>query len=102
MELIQAVGKGAVQPARIVFIEHKGCPEQPDHRVGLVGKGLIFDTGGLNIKPTGFMETMYMDKHGACTVMGAMEAIAALNLPVNVVGVLALAENSVDARSVRP
>jgi len=43
--------------------------------VAVVGKGLVYDTGGLNLKPTGSMEGMYLDKHGACTVIGFMDAI---------------------------
>jgi len=68
----------------------------------LVGKGLVFDNGGICIKPAPGMGTMKMDMGGAASVMGTMKTIAMLDLPINVVGVMALAENAVDARSYRP
>jgi leucyl aminopeptidase len=70
--------------------------------VALVGKGVTFDTGGLDLKPSASMALMKKDMGGAATVLGAFQAIAALELPVHLVAVLGLAENAVDARSYRP
>lgn len=61
-----------------------GNPTQAHDRVALVGKGITFDSGGLNLKPTGFMETMHADMGGAAAVLGAMYAIIRLKLPINV------------------
>eukprot|EP00947_MAST-08B_sp_MAST-8B-sp1_P005742 g5742.t1 len=112
MGLILGVGRGAAVPPRLVILEYKGGGRGGSGGSGgsggrsaataLVGKGITYDTGGLNIKGTGSMETMYLDKHGAMSVLGAMDACAKLRLPTNVVGVLALAENSVDALSQHP
>eukprot|EP00656_Telonema_subtile_P039522 TRINITY_DN44621_c0_g1_i2.p1 TRINITY_DN44621_c0_g1~~TRINITY_DN44621_c0_g1_i2.p1 ORF type:complete len:269 (-),score=60.36 TRINITY_DN44621_c0_g1_i2:122-928(-) len=95
------VGRGAVVPPRLVILEYLGDPGS-DQVAALVGKGITYDTGGLNIKGTGFMETMYLDKHGAMSVIGVLDAVAKLKLKVNVLGCLALAENSVDALSQHP
>jgi leucyl aminopeptidase len=68
----------------------------------MIGKGVIFDTGGLNLKPTGFMEDMYVDKGGASAVFGAFKGIVEAGLKVNVTVTIPLAENSVGNNSYRP
>jgi leucyl aminopeptidase len=71
--------------------------------VALVGKGVTYDSGGLNIKSrAGWMSDMHLDKSGACAVMGALYGTLELNLKRNVVFVLALAENAVDSASYKP
>ena len=72
MNIFHAVGRGAKIPPRAVIVTYKGNPESTDIDVALVGKGVTFDTGGLNLKPTGFMEEMYGDKGGSCAVIGAL------------------------------
>ena len=101
MGLIYGVGKAAPSQPRIVFMEYRGDPST-EKAAALVGKGLCFDTGGLNLKGSGNIETMYTDKHGACTVLGCMQAIATLGLKTNVVGVMALADNAIDGESQHP
>jgi leucyl aminopeptidase len=71
-------------------------------RVALVGKGVTFDSGGISIKPAAAMEEMKYDKCGACAVLGAAQAVAALDLPVRLACFLPLAENMPDAASYRP
>ena len=71
-------------------------------RASVLSEGLCYDTGGLNLKPSGSIETMYTDKHGACTVLGAMKAIVELQLPVNVLMCMACAENAIDADAQHP
>ena len=61
LRLHYAVGKASENPPIAINITYRGNPEK-EEKIGLIGKGLTFDAGGLNIKPTGFMETMYMDK----------------------------------------
>lgn len=73
MNLFYSVGKGAVSGPRCVIVHYVGDPSRKDEvDLALVGKGVTFDTGGLNIKPTGLMEDMYGDKCGACAVIGAL------------------------------
>eukprot|EP01147_Barroeca_monosierra_P001874 gene1874-4970_t len=101
LHLISAVGQGSRFEPRLVCLEHmKGKPDQQP--IVLVGKGITFDTGGLNLKPTKFIENMHFDMGGSAAVLGAMQAIAKLNIPVNVVGVVALAENAVGSGAYKP
>jgi leucyl aminopeptidase len=72
MNLFYAVGQGAVDAPRCVAIHYQGNPDSNEIDVALVGKGLTYDTGGLNLKPTNSIETMYGDKNGACAVIGAL------------------------------
>ncbi|HVS14489.1 MAG TPA: leucyl aminopeptidase [Thermoanaerobaculia bacterium] len=98
MRGILAVGQGSAQPPRLVRLElgNRGP------RVALVGKGVTFDSGGISIKPAASMEEMKYDKCGACAVLGAAHAAAALDLPVRLGCFLPLAENMPDAGSYRP
>ena len=72
------------------------------HRLLLVGKGITFDTGGISLKPGERMEEMKHDMSGAAAVIGAMEAIARLNLPKRVIGVAVCVENMPDGNAFRP
>lgn len=85
------VGQGSTQPPRLVELSY--APEGATKHVALVGKGITFDTGGISLKPSTSMETMKMDMAGAATVAAVVTAAAALELPVRVTGLLALAEN---------
>ena len=78
----------------------KPGPKRPT--IALVGKGITFDTGGLDLKPSSGMALMKKDMGGAAIVLGAFQAVAALELPVHLVAVLGIAENAVSARSYRP
>ncbi|HZZ29708.1 MAG TPA: leucyl aminopeptidase [Pirellulales bacterium] len=87
-----AVGRGSSRPSRLVILRHAGAkPQAP--KLALVGKGVTFDSGGLSLKPTDSMLTMKCDMAGAATVLGAMQAIARMKLPINVVGLMGLVEN---------
>uniref|UniRef100_A0A7S1LCH7 Cytosol aminopeptidase domain-containing protein n=1 Tax=Neobodo designis TaxID=312471 RepID=A0A7S1LCH7_NEODS len=101
LNLLAAVGQGAVRPPRLVVLEYNGNPKSKS-TTAVVGKGVTMDTGGLNVKPFGSMETMHMDMMGAAAVFGMTEAIARLQLPVNFVSVFALAENAVGPNAVMP
>jgi leucyl aminopeptidase len=98
---IHAVGRAAEHPPQLVALEH-GRPGRKVPTVALVGKGVTFDSGGLDLKTASGMALMKKDMGGAATVLGAFRAIAGLDLPVHLVAVLALAENAVDARSYHP
>ena len=95
------VAQGTSQEPRLVTLEHRGGPEgqQP---VVLIGKGLCFDTGGISIKPAPEMEWMKFDMSGAGGVMGAMEAIGRLRLPINVVGIIGSTTNMPSGEAVKP
>ena len=101
MGLLLAVSRGSsVEPA-FILLNYNGFPGSKDHTV-LVGKGVTFDTGGLNLKPTGSMETMRDDMSGAATVLTTVAVAAALNLKINVTAVVAATENAIDAKSYKP
>ncbi len=87
-----AVAKGSSRPPRLVIVRYQGAGEQ-DPLLGIIGKGVTFDSGGLSLKTPEGMLTMKCDMAGAATMLGAMRAIALLKLPVNVVGLAGLVEN---------
>ncbi len=96
-----AVGRGSENESLMSIIHHKGG--EPDQQpLVLVGKGLTFDSGGISLKPGEGMDEMKYDMGGAASVLGVMHTVAALNLPVNVIGVLAGCENMPDGKSYRP
>jgi leucyl aminopeptidase len=95
------VAQGTPEEPRLVALEHRGGP--PDQKpVVLIGKGLCFDTGGISIKPAPDMEWMKFDMSGAGGVMGAMETIGRLKLPVNVVGIVGSTTNMPSGTAVKP
>ncbi len=87
-----AVAKGSSRPPRLVMLRYRGAGVDAP-TLGIVGKGVTFDSGGLSLKPSDGMLTMKCDKAGACTMLAAMQAIAKLKLPINVLGVAGLVEN---------
>jgi leucyl aminopeptidase len=97
---ILGVGQGSVHPPRLVRLEH--APEAASRSLVLAGKGITFDSGGLSLKPAKSMEAMKSDMSGAAAVLGAIQAIAALQLPVRVVAYLPLAENMPSGSAQRP
>ncbi len=101
--LITAVGQGSDIPPRIIRLSYfpRGSGKQLKH-VALVGKGITFDSGGLNIKGGSFMRNMKKDMGGSAAALGVFLAVARLGLPVRMTCYLALAENMVSGRSMRP
>jgi leucyl aminopeptidase len=93
-----AVARGSSREPRLVILKYSGGPNGSPP-LALVGKGVTFDSGGLSIKPTDGMKTMKCDMAGAATVLGAMQAIARLKLPVNVIGLCGLVENMLSGSS---
>ena len=96
-----AVARGSDNPPRFIRVTYKPKDKCIGHAV-FVGKGLTFDSGGLDIKPADFMLTMKGDKSGACAVLGAVRAAAELSLPWKVTALIAAAENMPDGSSYRP
>jgi leucyl aminopeptidase len=92
MNAILAVGRGSANPPRLIVMEYRGAGDN-SAPLALVGKGITFDSGGLNLKPADSMADMHLDMSGGASVIAAMGAIAELKLPVNVCAVIAAAEN---------
>jgi len=101
MNALLAVGKGSAEPPRLIVLEYRGANET-ERPVVLVGKGITFDSGGISIKPGAGMEEMKTDMAGGAAVLGAMEAAAALKLPVNLVVIIPTAENMPDGKAYKP
>ena len=100
MGALLAVAQGSHEPPKLIQIEYKGTSHGAP--IILVGKGITFDSGGISIKPAQGMEEMKYDMAGAATVMGIMQACAELELPLNVMGLLACAENMPGGGATRP
>jgi len=96
-----AVTQGSEEPPRFIVIEHRH-PKAKGAPVVLVGKGITFDTGGISLKDPPTMDEMKFDMSGAACVIGTMNAVAELNLPVHVVGIVAACENMPDGRAIKP
>ncbi|MBI3077494.1 MAG: leucyl aminopeptidase [Deltaproteobacteria bacterium] len=101
MGALLGVAQGSQQPPRFIVLEHEGGRPR-DRPIVLVGKGITFDTGGISLKPAERMEEMRGDKAGACAVLGTMRAVAALSLPVRVVGLAPATENMPGGTAQRP
>lgn len=101
MGLILAVGRGAEASPRLLVLSWQPTPSDPDHTL-LVGKGITFDSGGLNLKPSGSIETMKCDMAGGAAVGGIMIALAELNIQKNVTAIIPLAENGIGSRAFKP
>jgi leucyl aminopeptidase len=100
MGCILAVGRGSKSKPQMAILEYNG--DGKEKPLLLVGKGITFDSGGYNLKPSNFISNMKDDKAGAVTVLHVIEAAAKLKLKVNIVAVLALAENLVSGEAFRP
>lgn len=97
------VARGSHNPPRFIIMEHKPSrTRRPGGPVVLVGKGVTFDSGGISIKPSANMAEMKMDMSGAAAVIGTMQAVAALRLPVHVIGLVPAAENLPGGNALKP
>ncbi|HPD92949.1 MAG: leucyl aminopeptidase [Rhodobacter sp.] len=99
MRALLGVGQGSDSPSKVVVMQWKGADTPP---LALIGKGVVFDSGGLSIKPAGGMEEMITDMGGAGVVAGTMMALAARKAAAHVVGLVGLVENMPDGRAQRP
>lgn len=102
MGMLLGVGRGSAEPPRLVAIRYEpaGAPASPV--LGLIGKGITFDTGGISIKPAADMDRMKDDMAGGAAVACAMRALAELKAPIRVIGVIPIAENMPGGRAIRP
>ncbi|WP_420408954.1 leucyl aminopeptidase [Hoeflea sp.] len=101
MEALLGVSLGSVRPPRLAIMRWQGGKPK-DKPVAFVGKGVVFDTGGISIKPAGGMEDMKGDMGGAAAVTGLMHTLAARKAKVNAVGIIGLVENMPDGAAQRP
>ncbi|XP_020908160.1 cytosol aminopeptidase [Exaiptasia diaphana] len=102
MEAFLCVGKGSTEESLFMEITYTGSSDSSESPIVFVGKGVTFDSGGISIKPSAGMAQMKADMTGAATVCAAIEAIALLNLPVNVTVLTPLCENMVSGNAVKP
>ena len=100
MRTLLGVGRGSETPTFVVVMQWRGGGDEKP--LALVGKGVVFDTGGISLKPAAGMEDMTMDMGGAGTVAGVMHALARRGAKANVVGLVGLVENMPDGRAQRP
>lgn len=96
-----AVNRGSEEPARFVVLEHNAGRQELD-TICLVGKGITFDSGGISLKPSEPMETMKCDMAGSAMVLGLMQIVSKLNLPLHIVGFMPLTDNMPSGRATVP
>ncbi|WP_434772443.1 leucyl aminopeptidase [Pseudomonas entomophila] len=101
MGAFYAVGQGSDQPPRLIVLNYQGAKKSEQPFV-LVGKGITFDTGGISLKPGAGMDEMKYDMGGAASVFGTLRAVLELELPINLVCLLACAENMPSGGATRP
>ena len=101
MGSLLSVAAGSDQPAKLIVLEYKGGAKK-QAPVALVGKGITFDTGGISLKPGAGMDEMKYDMCGAASVLGTMQTLLELQLPINVVGVIAASENMPNGSATKP
>lgn len=99
--LLKAVGQASKFPPRLVILQYKGDKNSKENKT-IVGKGITFDSGGLNLKPTGSIETMRCDMSGSAAVLGTMKALSLLKPKINVTGVVAAAHSAIGSDAFFP
>lgn len=97
-----AVGMGSSRKPRVVVMRWNGADKKKEQPLAFIGKGVTFDTGGVNLKPSGGMEDMKLDMGGAAAVAGLMKTLALRKAKTDVVGIVGLAENMVSSTAYRP
>jgi len=101
MNSLLAVARGSVQPPKLIIMKYQGAATASPP-VALIGKGITFDTGGISLKPAAEMDEMKYDMCGAASVLGTMQAVAEMRLPINVVALVPSTENMPSGQATRP
>jgi leucyl aminopeptidase len=101
MGSLLGVSKGSHQPAKFIILDYKGGKKN-QAPIAIVGKAVTFDTGGISLKPPGNMDEMKMDMSGGAVTMGTLQAVAALKLKINVVGLIPSVENMPGGSAIKP
>lgn len=102
MGAILGVAKGSAEPPKFIILKYQGDGDAPDRAVGLVGKGVTFDTGGISLKPAAGMASMKTDMSGGASVIAAMRAIGLLKPKINVTGLVPTSENMPSSTAQKP
>jgi leucyl aminopeptidase len=102
MGALLAVAQGSARPARVAIMQWHGARSKRSKPICFIGKGVVFDTGGISIKPAAGMEDMKGDMGGAAAVVGTMQALAARKANVNAIGIIGLVENMPSGTATRP
>ncbi|WP_338515935.1 leucyl aminopeptidase [Candidatus Legionella polyplacis] len=102
MRLLTCVSKGSTEKPCFIEIKYTGSKKINTKPIILVGKGITFDSGGISLKPANFMDEMKYDMTGASCVLGVIKACANLNLPINIIGLIASAENMPSGSAMKP
>ena len=101
MGALLAVARGSHEPPKLIVLRYNGAAKNAK-TLAFVGKGITFDTGGISLKPSGEMDEMKFDMSGAASVLGAVRALAAMEAPVNVVGLIPACENMPGGAATKP
>jgi leucyl aminopeptidase len=96
-----AVARGSAEPPKMIVLDYRGA-EPTAAPIVLIGKGVTFDTGGISLKPSAEMDEMKFDMCGAASVLGTLQAVAQMRLPLNVVGIVPSTENMPGGRATKP
>ena len=102
MGALLGVAQGSDQPPKLIVLGYNGDPEHPENNLGLVGKGITFDTGGISLKQAGGMEAMKGDMAGGASVIAAMQIIGRVKPKINVTGIIVATENMPGGSAQRP
>jgi leucyl aminopeptidase len=102
MGLLLGVARGSAEPPRLIAVRYEPAGAPANIRLGLVGKGITFDTGGISIKPADGMEKMKVDMAGGAAVVSAIHALARLRTPIAAVAVVPCTENMPGGRAIKP
>jgi leucyl aminopeptidase len=101
MGALLGVSRGSHEPPALIVLEYFGASKKKAPTV-IVGKGVTFDTGGISLKPPAGMDEMKMDMSGAATTLATLQAVSSLKLPINVIGIVAAAENMPGGSAIKP
>ena len=102
MGALLGVAQGSVEPPKLIVLDYRGDPENAANNLGLIGKGITFDSGGISIKPAANMGAMKGDMAGGASVIAAIKAISRLAPKINVTAMVAATENMPGGRAQRP
>lgn len=97
-----AVNRASTVPPRFCILEWKPADTGNEKPVVLIGKGVVYDTGGLSLKPSDGMDYMKCDMAGAATVVGAMSAVARMNMPIHIIGLIPVTDNKIGENAIAP
>ena len=97
-----SVSKGSDEPGKMIVLQYQGATDKSEAPIALIGKGVTFDTGGISLKPGASMDEMKFDMSGAAGMLGTLKACAQMELPINLIVILAAAENMPSARATKP